>query len=95
MKNNLNITKEHTWLEIIAIEPGLKDLFIEAQNEKDPGNTPGYCANNIWYRKYKPRLVDLVGYCGVNLEIASEFDYGTAYRKIYNQLPGCRNCQCC
>lgn len=58
------------------------------------------CANAIWYGYggypgIKPRLLGLVGWHARNPALRSSAAYDLAYRRLYDDLPGCRNCSCC
>ncbi len=57
------------------------------------------CANAIWYGYggypgIKPRLLGLVGWHARNPALRSSAAYDLAYRRLYDGLPGCRNCPC-
>ncbi len=85
-----------TWEELVRREPGLLTLLREAQSVRDDKRQPSFCANQVWFRRFKPRLMELVGWYArvqdgvVNTSRA----YDIAYRVIYNALPDCRNCWC-
>lgn len=84
-----------TWREIARIEPRLGELLKEIRAERDSGG-PAYCANEVWYTRYKPRLVDLVGW-GADSDnelMRTSAAYDLAYSKLYDVLPPCRNCWC-
>ena len=81
-----------TWNEIIKIESSLAALLKEAK--KVDGRDKHFCANKVWYSRFKPRLVYLVGFSARNLELRSSQVYDIAYRKIYNVLPPCKECLC-
>lgn len=83
-----------TWDEITELEPELAHLLLFAKWVKDDKQTPYFCANEIWYRLFKPRLMQLVGWEAANPVLAGETEYDTAYDMIYDTLPGCRNCGC-
>jgi hypothetical protein len=82
------------WQEIIEREPRLNELLKKAEEIKDDGSGEYFCANEIWYRDFKPQLNKLVGYFTENTVLNTSECYDIAYQKIYNVLPGCRNCGC-
>ena len=45
---------------------------------------------------YKPRMVELVGMCARSDDPALRTSdaYDTAYRRLYELLPNCRQCLC-
>ena len=81
-----------TWKEIIKIEPALAALLKEAK--KVDGRDKQFCANAVWYKNFKPRLVHLVGFDARNQELNSSEVYDIAYQKIYQVLPPCKECLC-
>lgn len=95
-------TEMITWQELIEIEPRLRDMLLRLRAVKDPGNTPSFCANAVWYghskggHSYKNELTALVGWDAKseNPRIKTSQAYDTAYRKLYAVLPNCRNCNC-
>jgi hypothetical protein len=83
-----------TWDELVDAEPRLGQLLAEAQAVKDEGG-PSFCANTIWYRRFKPRLSALVGWDRKGHPVlGGELAYDVAYRIVYNALPDCRDCLC-
>lgn len=80
------------WQEITAIEPRLFDLEAEIQSV-DAGEQV-FCANRIWYDRFKPQVVALVGDYSSNEQLRNQQAYSLAYQHLYDQLPGCRNCMC-
>jgi len=84
-----------TWRQIVKLEPKLGALHREAQEVRDTGGRH-FCANKVWYDDFKPRLKLLVGWCRADdvLSLKASESYATAYAKIYNALPDCRNCAC-
>ncbi len=84
-----------TWARLARLEPQLAALLVEAR-AVDPGDNPHFCANRVWYRDFKPRLLHLVGWCrddGAPL-LQTQAAYALAYETIYDVLPGCRGCWC-
>jgi hypothetical protein len=95
-----------TWGQLIKIEPELEALRQYAASVKDPGDTPSFCANAIWYGhnrtdRYRGagirgRVIVLVGWyaSGADPRLQTQAAYDLAYDTIYNELPGCRGCLC-
>lgn len=77
-----------TWRQIEAIEPRLARLYVEAKAVRASKN---FCANEIWYRSMRPRLVRLVGWDAGDKRLKTQEAYDLAYRKIYEALPDCRH----
>lgn len=48
-----------SWRQLVRLEPGLADLEDDARSIKAG---PHFCANTVWYRNLKPRLLRLVGW---------------------------------
>jgi hypothetical protein len=84
--------KKLTWEQLIAIEPRLLDMYLEAQAVEDNGKR--FCANQVWLNWFKPRLLWLVGWQCSKAEISTSEAWDLACRKIYNALPDCRDCYC-
>ena len=81
------------WEALVALEPRLLPLLVEAQRAKTAGAT---CANAIFYGSrgsgLKGRLSRLVGYLApVNADprLCTENAYDVAYHHIYDALPAC------
>jgi hypothetical protein len=85
-----------TWHNISRLEPKLAELLKEAQAVTDPGGDPGFCANAVWYDRFKPQLTCLVGWFArcKHFLLTSPEAYDIAYDKIYEALPDCRGCCC-
>jgi hypothetical protein len=81
-----------TWGKLAECEPALNSLLRDAQTVD--GSDEYFCANLVWARELKPRLVELVGYWARNPELRNTRAYEIAYRRIYDALPPCRNCGC-
>ena len=83
------------WKQLCQIEPRLVALYNDCKAETSTDN-PNYCANRVWYRQYKPRLVKLVGMEAeiTNYDLMGNDAYDMAYRKCYESMPNCRNCSC-
>jgi hypothetical protein len=80
--------------EMCELERGLKELRDDVAAVEDDGTKPQFCANTIWIRKFKPRLVKLVGVSAQIDELRTIAAYDLAYRTLYQMLPACRNCLC-
>lgn len=81
-----------TWQEIVSVEPHLHRMFDEAK--KVDGSEKYFCANDIWYERFKPQLKYLVGWYAKDPRLASMDCYDLAYQKIYKVLPPCKECVC-
>jgi len=87
------MSQYRTWQEMVRLEPRLKDLYDEARTIKDEGGRY-FCANEVWFTEFKPVLRHLVGWWSKKPDLRSSQAYDSAYQKIYQTLPGCRNCGC-
>jgi hypothetical protein len=84
-----------TFEALAEIEPRLAELKQEAASVVDDGGK-SFCANRVWYSRFKPRLNSLVGFdrdTGPAV-IRSCNAWDLAIRVIYRELPDCRNCSC-
>lgn len=84
-----------TWERIVQVCPALGRMRDEASKVDD--SDPYFCANDVWFELFKPRLLRLVGFEA--LPVYSDWMYGhvaydIAYQTIYNELPDCRMCAC-
>jgi hypothetical protein len=77
-----------TFAELASIEPQLATLLKEARRV-EPSDT--FCANAVWYRQFKPRLLSLAGWEAENPILRSSEAYDVAYETIYEALPDCRH----
>lgn len=108
MNREESLRQSISWDEIVAIEPRIESLLRYTTWIIDPGGDY-FCANEIWYNLLKPQMVKLVGWGrewhpGIMIgpvviknaaDIMKEGRvYDLVYRKIYDALPGCRNCGC-
>ena len=87
-----------TWAQLARLELQLAALLVEAR-AVDSGDNPRFCANRVWYRDFKPRLLHLVGWGvkgrpGAHPVLTTSEAYGLATQTIYDALPGCRGCWC-
>lgn len=71
---------ELTWSQLIAVEPRLLDLYQEAKVVDD--SAEDFCANRVWYDRFKPRLLRLVGWECDNPQISTERAWDVAYETI-------------
>lgn len=85
----------YTWDQLVSLEPRLAGLLKEADAVRDPGGS-SFCANSVWYTRFKPRLVKLVGWGAEKQDkvLRSPEAYDLSYEQIYYALPSCRNCMC-
>ena len=86
-----------TWARLARLEPQLAALLVEARAVD--GRDPHFCANRVWYRDFKPRLLGLVGWAlkerpGAAPVLATSEAYSLATETLYDALPGCRGCWC-
>jgi hypothetical protein len=83
-----------TWDLLTELEPDLDRLYQEAKAIRPQGRY--FCANQVWYKQFKPALIHLVGWYarGRDQRIGTAEAYELATRKIYNALPPCRACAC-
>lgn len=85
------------WQVLITAEPRLQSLYNEAHEITGNCYNDGkawFCANEIWYTRFKPRLLQLVGWEAKDPRLKTQEAYDTAYEKIYNRLPDCSGCSC-
>jgi len=82
------------WEEIVEIEPELVELFNEARAVRDDKERDGFCANQVFYTQFKPRIAKLVGWGADNDAVATPAAYESAFEMIYRLLPPCRRCGC-
>ncbi|GAN33722.1 MAG: hypothetical protein DYG83_10320 [Candidatus Brocadia sp. AMX2] len=83
-----------TWETIIAIDPYFDDLLHGIKTIK-PGEK--FCANETWYKEYKPIILRRVGYFAPNYApeiLKTEKAYDVVYQKLYDALPDCKGCAC-
>jgi hypothetical protein len=87
-------TKPLTWNELARLEPRLSGLLDKAKAVKAKGRN--FCANDVWYRRFKPRLLWLVGWDRPDNHpvLSSMQAFDLAYETIYEVLPNCRQCTC-
>ena len=87
-----------TWAQIIAAEPRVAALYLDARKIKDDKSKSSFCANAVWYDYFKDRVVALVGFSTnpkqPDPRLRSMDAYDLVYHKCYQALPNCRNCNC-
>ncbi len=84
-----------TWETLVRLEPELRRLeqdILAVRRRSRRRRT--FCANSVWYRIFKPRLVNLVGWGARNPYLRSSRAYDVAYEHLYALLPDCRGCLC-
>ncbi len=84
-----------TWDDMVKECPELGTMRDEAR--KVDGSDPHFCANDVWYEQFKPRLLSMVGFealPSVPNWMTTSRAYEIAYSTIYNELPDCRQCGC-
>ena len=84
-----------TWETLIARESELARLRADVEAVEDIGG-PYFCANKIWYIRFKPRLGELVGWSARKDDplLRSPQAYALAHKTLYRLLPDCRDCIC-
>lgn len=82
------------WADFVQREPRLLLLFNDIREIKDDKTKPSFCANFIWYRDFKPRMIKLAGWGCKDEVLKTCKSYDMVYEKLYNALPNCRNCLC-
>jgi hypothetical protein len=94
-------TKEITWEELVAHEPGLDDLLRDVRSVKDRGG-PYFCKHEAWAHGWKNRAAfrnrtyRLVGFGSRHRDsfLATSQAYDVVLETILEALPPCRNCGC-
>ncbi len=84
-----------TWEDLARLEPELRRLeqdILSLRRRSRGWRT--FCANDVWYDLFKPRLVYLAGWGARNPALRSEEAYDLAYEHLYALLPDCRGCLC-
>jgi hypothetical protein len=79
---------------MVKIEPELDQILREIRAIRR--DQERFCANWVWYKRdgFKARMHRLVGWRAFDDKMGGSANYSTAYQKLYNELPGCRNCNC-
>ena len=86
-------TKREAFESLCQVEPRLRQLATLIGEINDPGTTPFFCANEVWYRVWKPKVCRLVGWDRITGpdSLKSEEAYDVAYETLYDLLPPCRH----
>ena len=50
-----------------------------------------YCANRVWYGRYKPEMVELAGWSAASPTLKSSAAYDDIYDYLYHLLPDCNH----
>lgn len=80
-----------TWEALTEREPELIALRREIEAVKD--NAPQFCANKLWYGRFKQQMMKLVGDLASRDDavIGSSEAYDLAYQTLFHILPQCRH----
>ena len=96
-------TPRLTFDQLAALEPGLARLEYEIKAWARTPLGDNWCANARWYGYgrfrgfgYRARMVELVGWGSHHPDprLHTSEAYETAYRRLYELLPNCRQCAC-
>lgn len=80
-----------TFSDCVAIEPRLTQLENDIKAHATRSCDGEYCANVVWYREFKPRMLELVGdYCE-NPMMRGADRYMCCYDHLYKLLPNCKH----
>lgn len=92
----VQVAQSKDFCRLAAIEPRLIDLAARVGAIRDDQATPWFCANDIWYRQYKPSVERLAGHYAETLHprLRTSEAYDIVYDALYELLPHCRNCGC-
>ena len=82
-----------TFEDMCTLEP-LLALLRDDINRVSSRGKKHFCANKAWVRRFKPRLIRLVGWYAYKEELRTSEAYELAYRTLYSLLPNCRHCRC-
>lgn len=78
--------------ELLKMNGDLRLLRRTIKKEKRiAANDEYYCANDRWYRIYKPVVVKTAGWYARDSALNSKEDYDIAYQTLYDMLPDCRH----
>jgi hypothetical protein len=84
-----------TFDHLADLEPRLEDLEAAILALRRTRRRGRFCANEVWYRRFKPRLQLLVGWEARGDSVLTTTQaYDTAYEYLYDLLPSCRRCDC-
>jgi len=94
-------TKVITWEELVAHEPSLNDLLIEARSIKDDYGSyfckrEAYVIGWMKHSNFSSRIHRLVGFgsCHSNSFLQTAEAWNVVLDTILEALPPCRNCMC-
>jgi hypothetical protein len=82
--------------QLVALDPRIGLLLRDAGRVKDDGGPEGFCANLVFYTRFKPRVMALVGWERQDgpAELRTPYAYDLVYDAIYEKMPDCRRCLC-
>lgn len=83
-----------TWETMVQLEPRLGTLLEEIKNCQDLKLTKSFCANSVWAKKFKQKMIQLVGWEAKITDLSTDQAYDIAYNVLYGALPPCRSCGC-
>jgi len=86
-----------TFDELKTLEPRLQALEDDIRAVKDDESKPYFCANDLWYKRFKRRLSGLVGWerkiGPETLQTSEAYQVSTWF--LWDLLPSCRgSCGC-
>jgi hypothetical protein len=79
------------WDEIVKIEPRLESLRQEAAAWREKDLPDDFCANEVWYEAFKPRIVRLVGWEAKDERLSGNTTYDVAYKTVLDAMPDCKH----
>ncbi len=85
-----------TWKKIHRMSPMVRSIEHDIRFVKDDKSKVWFCANKIWYRDFKERVIAAAGWESrdPNPEMHTQQAYDIVYRHLYEMLPPCRDCIC-
>lgn len=83
-----------TFKQLTEIEPRLQNLFDEASKYRP--NRARFCANDVWFTIFKPKVIRLVGFYATKQDevLGTSEAFDVACKTIYDALPSCGECSC-
>jgi hypothetical protein len=76
--------------DLADLEPRLEELEAEILALRRFRRRGPFCANEVWYRRFKPRLRLLVGWEARGHPVLTTAQaYDVAYEHLYELLPDC------
>jgi len=84
-----------TFGKLARLQPDLLQILNDAL-KIDSSDDPHFCAETIFYRQFKPRLKEFVGFNAStkNELLLSSRAYEIVLQTIHDALPDCRDCGC-